>query len=114
MRSLTLLLVCSARPVALFWTYEATGHLYPGPMAALGGMDFTDVALRFFSSVREQSNTLGFSAAEVFGALLSGLSPCTTQVAAPPLLPASALLHGYSAGPCADLEAGADPGKVSF
>ena len=114
MLELTLLSACSARPVALFWTYEFTGHLYPGPMAALGGMDFTDAALSFFTNVRDHGDALVFTAADAFGPLLSGLAPCTSQVAAPALLPASPLLHSYSAGPCADLEAMADTGKSSF
>lgn len=100
--------------MALFWTYEKTGHLYPGPMAALGGMDFTDVALSFFNNVRDHGDSLVFTAADALGPLLSGLAPCTSQVAKPALLPASSLLHGYSAGPCADLEAKADSGQLSF
>ena len=114
MLELTLSSACSARHVALFWTSEFTGHLYPGPMAALGGMDFTDVALSFFANVRDRGDALVFTAADAFGPLLSGLAPCTSQVAAPTLLPALPLLQGYSAGPCADLEAMADSGKSSF
>jgi hypothetical protein len=83
-------------------------------MAALGGMDFTDVALSFFNNVRDHGDSLVFTAADALGPLLSGLAPCTSQVAKPALLPASSLLHGYSAGPCADLEAKADSGQLSF
>ena len=95
--------------MALFWTYEVTGHLYPGPMAALGGLDFSDVALRFFADVRDHGDSPTFSNAEAFAPMLSGLSPCTAQVAAPALLPGASLLGGYSAGPCLDLEAAAAP-----
>ena len=83
-------------------------------MAALGGMDFTDAALSFFTNVRDHGDALVFTAADAFGPLLSSLAPCTSQVARPALLPASSLLHGYSAGPCADLEAMADTGQTSF
>ena len=93
----------------MFWTYEATGHLYPGPMAALGGMDYTDVALRFFVNVRDRGDSPPFGNAEAFGPMLSGLAPCTAQVAAPALLPGASLLGGYSAGPCLDLEAAVAP-----
>jgi hypothetical protein len=86
-------------------------------MAALGGMDFTDVALRFFINVRDQGDSLVFGDAEAFAPMLSGLAPCTSQVAPPALLPAGPLLRGYSAGPCLDLEAVAGPppkGGMSF
>lgn len=95
--------------MAMFWTTETVGHNYPGPMEALGGMDFTDVALRFFANVREQRDSLLFGNAEAFAPLLSGLAPCTAQLAVPPLLSSSSLLHGYSAGPCLDLEAATPP-----
>ena len=99
----------STRPLALFWTYDVASHLYPGPMAALGGLDFTDVALRFFTNVRERGDAPMFGNNEAFAPLLSGFAPCTAQVAAPALLPALPGLNGYSAGPCLDLQAQAGP-----
>lgn len=97
----------------MFWTYEADGHLYPGPMAALGGMDFTDVALHFFANVRERGDAPMFGNAEAFAPMLSGLAPCTAQVAPPAMLPSlPGISGGYSAGPCADL-AGPPPSPPS-
>lgn len=73
-------------------------------MTALGGMDFSDVALRFFRNVHDRGDALVFGNAEAFASLLSTLAPCTAQVAAPSMLPASLMGYmGYSAGPCADL-----------
>jgi hypothetical protein len=75
-------------------------------MAALGGMDFTDVALRFFTNVRDHDDTAALGNAAAFATLLSGLTPCTAQVAPPELLPVlPGLTSSYSVGPCLDLRA---------
>ncbi len=100
------LLSRSTSPLALFWLSEAalTGHKWPGPMAALGGRDATDVALQFFDNVRRSNAPL--SNADAFAPLLASLGACTAQVAAPPLLPGG---FGFSAGPCNDIDTPAVP-----
>ena len=78
-------------------------------MAALGGMDFTDVALRFFVNVRDHGDAPMFGNAEAFAPMLSALAPCTAQVAAPAPLSALPVLNSYSSGPCRDLEVAVGP-----
>lgn len=93
----------SASPLALFWTSEGatTGHKWPGPMSALGGLDATDVALRFFANVRGAAAGAAVDTATAFASLLDGLAPCKDNVAAPPLL---LPLMGLTTGPCRDLQ----------
>ena len=69
-------------------------------MAALGGADATDVALRFFANVRAAAPDAALDAAAAQAGLLDGMTPCTANVAHPPLLPP---LNGLTAGPCSDV-----------
>ena len=100
----------STAPLALFWTSEAgsaTGHAWPSPMAALGGMDGTDVALAFFARLQGLT-ALQLSSSDAFQPFLAQMSTCRTVVPAglPPFL-------GLSAGPCSDLQGAASNAWLS-
>ena len=109
--SAQLTLLRSTAPLALFWTSEAgsaTGHAWPSPMAALGGMDGTDVALAFFVRLQGLITAAQVSSSDAFQPFLAQMSTCRTVVPAglPPFL-------GLSAGPCSDLQGAASNAWLS-
>ena len=99
----------SIAPLALVWTSQVgspTGHAWPGPMEALGGMDGTDAALSFFA--QQGIATPQVSSSDAFQPLLAQMSACKTVApdGLPPLL-------GLSAGPCSDLQGAASNAWLS-
>jgi len=80
-----------ASPTALFWNRETNPaygfHLWPGPMSALGGLDATGVAIKFFSNI--QAAPIPRDSAQAFAGLVPHFTKCVG-------------LSSLPTGPCGD------------